>query len=384
MFNTSQPKVAALIVAGGKGARFDPNHPKQFKSVHGKTLVEHAIAAFYHHPKIQHVCVVLPHAESSCPYQDVFSSLSHTYGGERRQDSVRLGLEYLSQSLDSTYVLIHDAARPFVSSQLIDRVVDALAPGLGVIPTISLRDTVKTIQDHRVITTLSRSQLGAVQTPQGFCLQTLLKLHQRYGEEDFTDDAALYEREGLTVLCVEGEPMNQKITFPSDLPDVPDIRVGQGFDVHAIGPGEGVMLFGIFIPCGFSLIGHSDADVGLHSITDAILGTLCDQDIGAHFSPKDERWRGASSDVFLKDAMGRLSQSQGILRHIDATFMGEAPHISTYREAMRHRVAHITGLDVHRISIKATTTEKLGFCGRKEVVAVLSNVTVLFNNLSSV
>lgn len=377
--NAPKKKIFALIVAGGQGSRFGTELPKQYYPLNNKTVIYHAVAAFLKHPQITGIQVVIG-KETESFYESALKGINllpPTFGGSTRQESVYKGLQALKQHTPDL-VLIHDAARPYITGTLIDRVINALENADACIPVISVADTIKRTENNIVKETIDRSTLRRVQTPQGFNFSTIFSLHQQFANNPtFTDDALLCEAGGIPVHCVEGEEENIKITVAKDLQKMIDIRVGNGIDVHQIGPGEGVTIFGCYIPCGFSLIGHSDADVGLHSITDALLGTIGDADIGYHFSPKDERWRGADSAQFLKHAADKVRALGGKINHIDATLMGEKPKVSPLREKMRQRVAEILEIDVSRVSIKATTTEKLGFCGREEGLAALATATVI-------
>lgn len=372
-------KIYVLIVAGGRGNRFGGELPKQYHSLNGKTVIYHAIAPFLNHPAISGIQVVIG-AGTEFLYESALKGLNLlpiTYGGATRQESVFKGLQAL-KIYEPDLVLIHDAARPHISTTLIDRVIKALNHAKTCIPVISVTDTIKRIENNVVKETIERSTLRRVQTPQGFDFLTIFSLHQQFSDTPiFTDDALLCEVGGIPVHCIEGEEENIKITTTKDLRQMIDIRVGNGIDVHQIGPGDGVTIFGCYVPCGFSLIGHSDADVGLHSITDALLGAIGDADIGYHFSPKDERWRGANSAQFLKHAAGKVRAMGGKINHIDATLIGERPKVSAFREKMRQRVAEILKIDMSRVSIKATTTEKLGFCGREEGLAAMATATVI-------
>lgn len=374
-----QKKIYVLIVAGGHGSRFGNELPKQYCPLNGKTVIYHAIAPFLNHPAIAGVQVVIGTGTESL-YKSALKDiglLPVTYGGATRQESVFKGLQAL-KIYEPDLVLIHDAARPYIASTLIDRVINTLDHAKACIPVISIIDTIKRTENNVVKETIDRSILKRVQTPQGFDFRTIFSLHHQFADNPtFTDDALLCETGGVPVHCVEGEEKNIKITTAKDLPKMFDIRVGNGIDVHQIGPGDGVTIFGCYIPCGFSLIGHSDADVGLHSITDALLGTIADADIGYHFSPKDERWKGADSAQFLKHAAERVRAMGGKINHIDATLIGERPKVSPLREEMRQKVADILEIDISRVSIKATTTEKLGFCGREEGLAAMATATVI-------
>lgn len=380
-------KIIALIMAGGRGERAGSSLPKQYLPLKGHSILGHSIAAFLHHPDIDAVRVVMRAGDEDlygqasahllCP-----QLLPPITGGAERRESVYLGLESL-EAFSPLHVLIHDGARPFVSQDLISRVIQELKSHKGVIPGVAVSDTLKQAPRNRIEATIDRLDLYHAQTPQGFDYPTILAAHRALQSvANLTDDASLLERLNIPVYIVGGDPQNRKITFPEDmkgdLMSVPDIRVGHGIDVHAIGSGEGVMILGVFIPVNFSLIGHSDADVGLHSLTDALLGAIGDGDIGQHFNPKDDRWKGADSSLFLKDAARRVREKGGVISHVDVTILGERPKISPYRHQMMARIAEILDLEITRVSVKATTTEKLGFTGREEGLAAFATATVVF------
>ncbi len=380
-------KTIALIMAAGRGQRVGDLLPKQYLSVRGRSILSQAISAFLIHPDVDEVRVVIG-ARDEDLYTQVTSSLRNhkllppVVGGEERNVSVRLGLESL-EDLSPEYVLIHDGARPFVSHALISRVIHALKHHKGAIPGIAVVDTLKRVSQTTIEATVDRQDLYQAQTPQGFDYPTILAAHrQLQNVRNLTDDASLLEQLTIPVQIVEGEVMNRKITTPEDIEgeamSFPDIRVGHGIDVHAIGPGEGVMILGIFIPVSFSLIGHSDADVGLHSLTDALLGAIGDGDIGQHFNPKDDRWKDADSSLFLQEAARRVREKGGNISHADITILGERPKIAPYRDQMVAKVAEILGIETSRVSVKATTTEKLGFVGREEGLTAFSTATVVF------
>jgi 2-C-methyl-D-erythritol 4-phosphate cytidylyltransferase / 2-C-methyl-D-erythritol 2,4-cyclodiphosphate synthase len=308
-------------------------------------------------------------------------------GGATRQASVRAGLEAL-EPREPDIVLVHDAARPFASSELIARAIAAAQKTGAAIPGLPVTDTVKRIDRTGMIeTTLDRNSIRLVQTPQAFAFSALLKAHRRaatQGRDDFTDDAALAEWAGMKVSVFEGEPGNIKLTTPDDFAraealqaaSLGDVRTGSGFDVHAFGPGDHVTLGGIRIPCDRALTGHSDADVALHALTDAILGALADGDIGAHFPPTDPQWRGASSDRFLVFAVDRVRARGGLIAHLDLTIVCEFPRISAHRDTMRANIARLARIDTERVGVKATTSEKLGFTGRGEGIVAQATATV--------
>jgi 2-C-methyl-D-erythritol 4-phosphate cytidylyltransferase/2-C-methyl-D-erythritol 2,4-cyclodiphosphate synthase len=300
---------------------------------------------------------------------------------------VRAGLEALS-SHPPDIVLVHDAARPFCSATLVSRAISACAATGAAIPTLEVSDTIKTVDNSGFVTgTLDRATLRSVQTPQAFAYPALLDAHRRAsqaGREDFSDDAALAEWAGLKVAVFAGEPGNSKITTDDDFAraearrtaSLADLRVGNGFDVHAFSDGDHVMLGGVRIPHHRGLTGHSDADVAIHALVDAILGALCDGDIGAHFPPNDPRWQGAASDQFLAFASERARARGGRIAHLDLTIVCETPRIDVHRDAMRQRIAAIADIAVERVAVKATTSEKLGFTGRGEGIAAIATATV--------
>ncbi len=304
-------------------------------------------------------------------------------GGAERQDSVRLGLESLVE-LDPTAVAIHDGARPFVAPALIDRVLAALDDGAGAIPALPVSDTIKRGSGGAIVETVDRRELWRAQTPQTFRFRPILEAHRAAAGLQLSDDAAVAERAGIPVRLVAGSEENFKVTTPEDFAraeralaaGLGDIRTGQGFDVHPLGPGDHVWLCGLKVPHDRSLVGHSDADVGLHAITDAILGALGAGDIGLHFPPSDARWRGAASDRFLRHAAEMVGARGGRIAHVDVTLICERPKVSPHRDAMVARIAEILGLARDRVSVKATTTEKLGFTGREEGIAAQAVATI--------
>jgi 2-C-methyl-D-erythritol 4-phosphate cytidylyltransferase/2-C-methyl-D-erythritol 2,4-cyclodiphosphate synthase len=313
--------------------------------------------------------------------------LAPVLGADLRQGSVRAGLEALEPHAPGL-VLIHDAARPFVSDALITRAVSAARECAAAVPVIAVTDTVKTVNaDGTIAGTIDRTLLRRVQTPQAFEFLALLDAHRRAekaAREDFTDDAALVEWAGLTVSTFQGEAGNVKLTTNDDfsrmeacgLASLGDTRTGFGFDVHQFGDGDHVVLGGVRIPHHHGLAGHSDADVVLHALVDAVLGALADGDIGVHFPPTDPRWRGASSDQFLAFAVERVRARGGRVAHFDVTIVCEAPRIGPHRDAMRARIAELAGIPLERVGLKATTSEKMGFTGRGEGMAAFAVATV--------
>jgi 2-C-methyl-D-erythritol 4-phosphate cytidylyltransferase / 2-C-methyl-D-erythritol 2,4-cyclodiphosphate synthase len=382
-------RVAAVVVAAGRGLRAGGNIPKQYRKVLCEPVIRPSLAALAGHGAISAVQPVI-HPEDADLFREASDGLDllpAVPGGASRQASVRAGLEAL-EAHGPELVLVHDAARPFVSAALIARAISAARASGAAIPVTPVTDTVKVVDPAgRVTGTLERTPLRLVQTPQGFRFAALLAAHRRAnaaGRDDFTDDAALAEWAGLTVSTFEGEPANVKLTTSDDfaraeavkLAALSDVRTGFGFDVHQFGDGDHVMLGGLRISHGRGLSGHSDADVVLHALVDAILGALADGDIGVHFPPTDPQWRGASSDRFLAFAVERLRARGGRIAHLDVTIVCEAPRIGPHRDAIRARVAEIAGVPVERVGVKATTSEKMGFTGRREGMAAFANATV--------
>ena len=326
------------------------------------------------------------HPDDRALYEQAVAGLdvrTPVFGGDARQASVLAGLEALADAAP-TVVLIHDAARAFVSAAVIDGVIDAvLATGDGAIPALPVTDTLKRGGDV-VEATVDRAGLNRAQTPQGFPYGAILAAHQRAREEALTDDAAVAEAAGLAVRLVAGEEDNVKLTTAEDFARAEarlsgalgDVRTGTGFDVHRFEPGDHVWLCGVRVPHSEGLKGHSDADVGLHAITDAILGALGAGDIGEHFPPTDARWQDAASDRFLAHAGELVAERGGTVAHVDVTLICERPRLGPHKPAMVARVAHILGLDATRVSVKATTTEKLGFTGRGEGIAAQAVATL--------
>jgi 2-C-methyl-D-erythritol 4-phosphate cytidylyltransferase/2-C-methyl-D-erythritol 2,4-cyclodiphosphate synthase len=368
----------ALVVAAGRGTRLAGERPKQYLPLGGRPLLRHALEALRSHRRIAAVRVVF-HPDDQPLYAAAVAGLDllpPVAGGATRQDSVRLGLESLSARAPAR-VLIHDAARPFVDAATIDRVLAALDEAPGAIPALPMTDTVKRGVGGLVSETVDRSSLWRAQTPQGFRYGAILAAHRAAAGTDLPDDAAVAERAGLAVRLVAGCETNFKVTTQDDLAraerlvaaSLGDVRTGQGFDVHAFGPGDHVWMCGVRIPHEQALVGHSDADVGLHALTDAILGALGAGDIGMHFPPSDPRWRGAPSHLFLRHAATLVQQAGGIIAHVDVTLICERPKVAPHRPAMIARIAEILAIDPRRVSVKATTTERLGFTGRGEGIA---------------
>ena len=390
------PRIAALIVAAGRGARAGSDGPKQYQPLGGGTVLSKAVQALAGHPAIQDTLVVI-HPDDRLQYEaairDVPKLRAPAIGGATRQASVRLGLETLTDDAPDL-VLIHDAARPFVDAATIDRVVAALKEHAAVVAAVPLADTLKRqASDGCVAETLDRTGLWRAQTPQGFHFSQILAAHRKAlaaGKADFTDDAALAEWAGISVAIVAGSEGNRKLTTPEDMTmaarqpssvspapfEQHDYRMATGFDVHRFKAGDHVWLCGLRIAHTASLEGHSDADVGLHALTDALLGAISDGDIGQHFPPSDPQWRGAASDQFLADAARRVRRRGGTIIHCDVTLLCEVPRITPHRDAMRARIADILAISIDAVSVKATTTEGLGFTGRREGIAAQAAATV--------
>ena len=381
--------VAAVVVAAGRGTRAGGEFPKQYRPLAGEPAIRSSLSLLSWHGEVSAVQAVI-HANDMPFYEAAAKGLKlmpPVFGGATRQASVRAGLEALS-GYGPDVVLVHDAARPFCSANLVSRAIAACGETGAAIPGLEVTDTIKSVDaGGRVTGTLNRAELRSVQTPQAFAFPALLDAHRKAaaaGRSDFTDDAALAEWAGLKVVAFAGEPGNTKLTTEDDfvraearrIASLADLRTGSGFDVHAFGDGDHIMLGGLRIPHSRGVIGHSDADVALHAIVDAILGALADGDIGMHFPPSDPRWRGASSDQFLKFALDRVAKRGGKVAHIDVTIVCETPKVGPHRDAMRKRIAEIADIAVERVAVKATTSEKLGFTGRGEGIAAMATATV--------
>jgi 2-C-methyl-D-erythritol 4-phosphate cytidylyltransferase / 2-C-methyl-D-erythritol 2,4-cyclodiphosphate synthase len=389
------PRVSLIVVAAGRGARVGAATPKQYLHCAGKPLLAHALEAL----AVAHdfcAATVVIHPDDRSAYDVALGYLPGNraacfgppaWGGASRQQSVLAGLE--AQSVEPPdLTLIHDGARIFPSSALIGRAIQAAALHGAAVPGLPLSDTIKQVDAAgQIRASPERATLRAVQTPQAFRFDLILEAHRRAAREgvaDLTDDGAVAAWAGHPTYVFDGDPENGKVTTLRDLRTAEarlmdaanDIRTGQGFDVHAFAPGEAVWLGGVRIPHAQALSGHSDADVALHALADAIYGALGDGDIGAHFPPSDPRWRGAASSIFLDHAARRVRERGGIIAHLDATLICEAPKIGPFREAMRARIAEIVGIAIERVGVKATTSEGLGFTGRREGIACLASATI--------
>lgn len=382
-------RTAVIIVAAGRGLRAGPGGPKQYRTLGGRSVISRAMAAFCGHPQVAAVQPVVNPDDIAIFNEAVgnIRAMPPVNGGATRQASVRAGLEALVATAPDI-VLIHDAARPFANDALIARAIDAATTTGAAVPVIAVTDTIKQVDaDGHVDATPERAKLRIAQTPQAFRYDVILEAHRRAareGRDDFTDDAALAEWAGLTVATFEGDPANMKLTTPEDFAReearlgaaLGDIRTGTGYDVHAFGDGDHLMLCGVRVPHNRGFLAHSDGDVGLHALVDAILGALADGDIGSHFPPSDPQWKGAASDKFLVYAMERVKARGGRVAHLEVTMICERPKIGPLRDTMRARIAEITGLPLSRVAVKATTSERLGFTGREEGIAATASATI--------
>lgn len=365
--------------------------PKQYRMLAGKPVLAHSLEAFCDHPLISGVMAVIypdDMALYSAAAPDHGKMLPPVAGGDSRQESVLAGLEALTE-ISADKVLIHDAARPFVAAETITDLVNGVAAGTGAIPAHRVTDTLKRGDDNLAIAeTVERNELWCAQTPQAFLLDDILQAHRRVAGtgQTFTDDAAIAEAAGMRVNIIEASARNFKLTRQEDMvlaqamlaQPAPEFRTGHGYDVHRIGPGDGVWLCGHFIVAPICLIGHSDADVGLHALTDALLATIAAGDIGSHFPPSDPQWKGVSSDLFLRHAHELVVSAGAAITHVDVTLVCEAPKIGPHRDAMREKLCELLQLSMDRVSVKATTNETIGFIGRREGIAAMATATVRF------
>jgi 2-C-methyl-D-erythritol 4-phosphate cytidylyltransferase/2-C-methyl-D-erythritol 2,4-cyclodiphosphate synthase len=376
-------RIAAIILAAGTGSRFGGVQPKQYLPLGGVPIVVRAVRAFIAHARVGPVLVVGPQERLAKVFPD-FPKSGLVPGGATRQQSARAGLEALASDPPDA-VLIHDAARPLVPARVIDAVCEALAGGAeAVLPALPVTDTLKRAEAGVVGATVPREGLWRVQTPQGFRFAAILAAHRAAAGQSLTDDGAVAEAAGMTVRLVPGAEENLKVTTQEDLVRAEAVlaarfspRVGTGFDVHRFAPGRRLMLCGIHVPHPLGLAGHSDADVGIHAVCDAIYGALAEGDIGTQFPPSQAAWKDADSALFLRHAVGRVTARGGRIAHADVTLICERPKIAPHALAMRERLAGLMGVAVGAVSVKATTTEGLGFTGRGEGIAAQAVVTVL-------
>ncbi len=391
---TTYAEIAVIVVAAGSGQRAGGGIPKQFRNLGGMPVLARTLNLFCAFDF--HSVIPVIGADQFDDFENVLKFVradvrkriaSPVLGGNSRQASVLNGLQALVHS-SPRFVLIHDGARALTPSDLVQRVTEALQTNDSVVPALLISDTVKEVSPSGMVSaTLNRNKLRTVQTPQGFRFQAILDAHQAAVArkvDGLMDDASVMEWAGLPVRIVPGAAGNLKITTVDDFEiaerqifnERQDIRVGQGYDVHSFVPGDHIWLGGVKIAHTHKLNGHSDSDVLLHAMTDAILGALGDGDIGVHFPPSDNQWRGMASKVFLAEAIARLHARGGVLAHLDGTLVCEAPKIGPHREAIRAEIASIAGISLDRVGLKATTSEKLGFVGRKEGVAAFATATV--------
>lgn len=387
----------ALIVAAGQGARSGQTLPKQFARVAGRAMVAHSHAALTAHPAIDRVVVVIGAGQQDL-LTTALGEVECVEGGATRQESVARGLAYLAGN-HVARVLFHDAARPFVPETVVDRLLSALDRAAGAVPALPVADTLARELEANGIGSVgllgqvvSRDKLYRIQTPQAFRFDAILAAHHAWpAEAEATDDAQIARASGHDVILVQGDRMLEKLTYPSDFTEaetrmaaIPEYRTASGYDVHRLAVGEDLWLGGVLIPHDKGLAGHSDADVALHAITDALLGTIAAGDIGTHFPPSDPQWRGADSAQFLRHAASLVEAEGGTITFIDLTLICEAPKIGPHRDAMRARIGDLLRLPTSRVSIKATTTERLGFTGRGEGIAAQAVATVRFSGVSSI
>lgn len=384
--------VAAVIVAGGSGLRAGGERPKQYQLIGGRPVIWWTCRAFLQHPAVSHVQPVIGEGHEAM-FAEAVKGLDMplpVIGGSTRQESCRIGIESVARHKPSK-VLIHDAARPFVSDALIDSVISWLDRFPAAIPGMPVAETLKFAPGGLVARTVDRASIWTAQTPQGFAYDDILAAYRKAESEQtqgLTDDASVAEHAGIAISMIPGELENRKLTTADDivmadrdmtgrqLQERPDVRVGQGIDVHPFDDGDAVILCGIAIPYSQKLKGHSDADVAMHALTDAILGTIGEGDIGTHFPPSDPQWKGAPSRIFLMKAVELLEAKHGIIANADITILAEAPKVSPHVAAMRAYLAPLLHVDPSRIAIKATTMEKLGAIGRKEGIMAYATVTV--------
>jgi 2-C-methyl-D-erythritol 4-phosphate cytidylyltransferase/2-C-methyl-D-erythritol 2,4-cyclodiphosphate synthase len=393
--NLSTGTVPVVIVAAGRGERAGQSEgPKQYRKIGGRAVLYRTIEAFASHPVIGKIVAAI-HPDDTALFEAAAGLYAGrvmlVHGGATRQDSTRLALAALRDDAPAK-VLIHDGVRPFVDAALIGRVVDAVDAGFGALPALPVSDTLKRqAADGTILETVSRTGLHAAQTPQGFPFDLILAAHEKAcaaGRNDFTDDAAIAEWAQLAVRIVAGSPDNIKLTWAKDIAmaderlsgrmGFPDVRTGNGYDVHSFEPGDHVTLCGVAIPHGKRLSGHSDADVGLHALTDALLATCGAGDIGSHFPPSDPRWKGAASRLFVEHAASIVRSKGGRIANADITLICEAPRVGPYRDAMTEALSSMLGITKERISVKATTNEKLGFIGREEGIAAIATASVIY------
>ena len=376
---------ALILVAAGRGQRAKTDIPKQYQFIGDRTLISHTLSNVQNAQYFDEIRIVV---NPNDPWIDEILETHNlsgvtTVGGATRTNSVHSGLISLKR-LGIERVFIHDAARPFVGKQIFTDLNTALESAEAAAPTLPIADALKTLDGDSI----DRDKLRRVQTPQAFHYDAIASAFDKFAKsESYDDDIAVAHKAGLKIAFTEGDARNFKVTYPEDFAKAANmmyqsyIATGSGFDVHQFDHTSDTPLWlcGVPINCGYTLLGHSDADAGLHALTDAILGAMCFGDIGDHFPPSDPQWKGAASDKFLSFAMTKLKERKGALQHVDVTLICEKPKIKPHREAMRNRIAELCSLPLSRVSVKATTTEKLGFTGRSEGLAAQATATVRFD-----
>ena len=379
-------KVAALILAAGQGSRAGTDIPKQFRQIGGKAVLAHSVEAFARHPAVGAVYLVIGSGQQETVRTMIGDGqvTAIIQGADSRRGSVRAGLEAIAATGGADRVLIHDAARPFLSPSMIDQLLAALEQAPGAFPALPVADTLVKSTGNIAGDIVDRSGLYRVQTPQAFHFESIIRAHRAWdSSREATDDAQMLREAGHDILMVPGDERLEKLTYPQDfaraeaqLASCRTTRVGMGYDVHRLAADEELWLCGVQVPHDRGLAGHSDADVAIHAIVDAVLGALSEGDIGSHFPPSDPQWRGAASSRFLEYAANRVTERGGRMEHIDVTIICEAPKIGPHRDAMRHRISEILAISLERVSVKATTTERLGFAGRREGIAAQAVATI--------
>lgn len=376
-------KVSALIVAAGRGTRAGEGLPKQYRLLDGESVLAHTLRALLAHKQVRDIQVVI-HRDDLALYMESTKGINHLrppiFGGATRTESVQHGLEALADNAPDI-VLIHDAARPFLSTRVIENLLAALRQHRGAFPALAVIDALWQGKGSLALAPQDRQNLFRAQTPQAFHFKDILLVHQN-ATTPADDDVALARAAGMDVAIVAGDEANYKLTTPADFARAVketrmDIRTGNGFDVHAFTEGDAVILCGIKIPHTHALLGHSDADVAMHAITDALFGALAEGDIGQWFPPSEAEWKGAASDIFLLKAVERVAARGFTISHVDCTIICEVPKIGPNAAPMRAEISRLLGIAQDRVSVKATTSEKLGFTGRKEGIAAMATATLV-------
>jgi 2-C-methyl-D-erythritol 4-phosphate cytidylyltransferase/2-C-methyl-D-erythritol 2,4-cyclodiphosphate synthase len=395
-----QPAIGIVVVAAGRGERAGASEegPKQYRAIGGRPVITHTLEKFASWELARHIVVVI-HPDDEALFAKAAGQVQSgtpidaVHGGATRQQSVLAGLRHL-RGKNISHVLIHDAVRPFFDHALLDRIAGLLSEGVpAILPAMPVADTLKRADhDGTVLDTVSRDHLYAAQTPQSFAFEPILAAHEKAAVAnltDFTDDAAIAEWAGIPVRIVEGLADNVKLTVKRDIAmadsrlsvqALPDVRTGNGYDVHQLEPGDGVTLCGVFIPHDQKLKGHSDADVALHALTDALLATCGAGDIGDHFPPSDPQWKGAPSRIFIEHAAKIVRERGGAIMNADVSLIAEAPKVGPHRDEMRANLSEFLGISIDRCSVKATTNEKIGFVGRREGIAAIATATVAYRS----